>query len=80
MSEREAWSLTGAPDMAFCMFHVLKEYFPKAAFCYHDSIADIKAAIDQMYGDTDDEYFVNINVFRDYYNDEAEYIVSREAA
>lgn len=23
MSEREAWSLTGAPDMAFCMFHVL---------------------------------------------------------
>ena len=44
------------------------------------SIADIKAAIDQMYGDTDDEYFVNINVFRDYYNAEAEYIVSREAA
>ena len=62
------------------MYHYLKEYFPKAAFCYHDSIEDIKAAIDQMYGDTDDEYFVNINVFRDYYNDEAEYIVSREAA
>lgn len=62
------------------MYHYLKEYFPKAAFCYHDSIEDIKSAIDQMYGDTDDEYFVNINVFRDYYNAEAEYIVSREAA
>lgn len=62
------------------LFTYLQEHFPKALISYYDSLSDIKRSIDQMYGDTDKEYMMEIYKFQEYYNEQEPYVLSVEVA
>ena len=62
------------------VYYYLKESFPKAVFSYYDTLADIKQSIDEAYDTTEEEYFLNINKFKEYDEDNYDIVSSAEVA
>ena len=79
------WCIDGNSESEYfktykALFTYLRTTFPKAYFGYYDSLEDIEHSIDEIYGSSKKEYYFYIHRFKEYNNQLANFIESKEAA
>ena len=79
------WCIEGVSESLYfktykALFTYLRNTFQKAYFGYYDSLEDIESSIDQIYGSSNKEYYFYIHRFKEYNNEMANFIVSKEVA
>lgn len=79
------WCVDGNSESLYfktykALFTYLRTTFPKAYFGYYDSLEDIESSIDEIYGSSKKEYYFYIHRFKEYNNEMANFIESKEVA
>ena len=79
------WCVEGVSESEYfktyeALFTYLRTSFPKAYFGYYDSLEDIESSIDEIYSSPKREYYFYIHRFKEYSNEKANFIESKEVA